>query len=269
MTSLSGYVRDRFMAFATERTLIEKMLTHMVNNRVQEFQDPLTSTLVLMATSPMQMSLCEAGLLPFKTNLLPVVPYSLLTASERRCLHEIISHVPDGQVHETIESSGQYTLTVLPFTQNLGSSSTITLMCKKTLLNAAVGAIMKGNDPLVGRSLSNIVLQRFMAQVPTPSDIAGQIMAALNPREVCDAPAITASSRKRASSAEADSEAEAGSDAEASADAEEGNEEAEEEAMEEEAEEEAMEEEESMAPPPPCPKINNKKKPKILPSIYN
>ena len=134
-------------------------------------------------------------------------------------------------------------------------------MCKKTLLNAAVGAIMKGNDPLVGRSLSNIVLQRFMAQVPTPSDIAGQIMAALNPREVCDAPAITASSRKRASSAEADSEAEAESDAEASADAEEGN---------EEAEEEAMEEEESMAPPPPpCPKINNKKKPKLLPSIYN
>ena len=261
MTSLSGYVRDRFMAFATERTLIEKMLTHMVNNRVQEFQDPLTSTLVLMATSPMQMSLCEAGLLPFKTNLLPVVPYSLLTASERRCLHEIISHVPDGQVHETIESSGQYTLTVLPFTQNLGSSSTITLMCKKTLLNASVGAIMKGNDPLVGRSLSNIVLQRFMAQVPTPSDIAGQIMAALNPREVCDAPAITASSRKRASSAEADSEAEAESDAEASADAEEGN---------EEAEEEAMEEEESMAPPPPpCPKINNKKKPKLLPSIYH
>ena len=236
MASLSGYVRDRFMAFATERTLIEKMLTHMVNNRVQEFQDPLTSTLVLMATSPMQMALCEAGLLPFKTNLLPVVPYSLLTSAERRCLHEIISHVPDDQVHETIESSGQYTLTVLPFTQNLGSSSTVTLMCKKTLLNASICAIMKGNDPLVGRSLSNIVLQRFMAQVPTPSDIAGQIMATLNPREVCDVPAITAA-RKRASDAE--------------------------------EEEEATEDTEVLPPPiPQATKINTKKKPKLLPAIY-
>ena len=241
MASLSGYVRDSFMAFATERTLIEKMLTHMVNNRVQEFQDPLTSTLVLMASSPMQMSLCEAGLLPFKTNLLPVVPYSLLTSAEKRCLHEIISHVPDDQVHETIESSGQYTLTVIPFTQNLGSSSTITLMCKKTLLNASIGAIMKGNDPLVGRSLGNIVLQRFMAQVPTPSDIAGQIMAALNPREFCVLPAITESGKRTSD----DSEEEA----------------------EESKEEEAMAE----VLPPPIPqatKNSTKKKAKLLPAIY-
>ena len=188
--ALCGYVRDSFTAFAFEKSFLEKMLTHMVNHRVQDFQDPLTSTLVIMASSPMQMVMCEAGLLPFKTNLLPVVPYSLLSITERRCLQDIISNVPDEQVHETIEASGQYTLTVLPFTQNAGSSATHTFMCKKRLLHALLGAIMKGDD-LRGRTLCNIVLQRFMAQIPTPSDVAGHIMALLNPPHE-GAPALVA-----------------------------------------------------------------------------
>jgi hypothetical protein len=287
--ALSGYVRDRFMAFALEKTLLEKMLTHMVNHRVQDFQDPLTSTLVLMASSPMQMALCEAGLLPFKTNLLPVVPYSLLSVAERRCLHEIISHVPDDQVNEAIESSGQYTLTVLPFTQNMGSSPTTTLMCKKTLLQASIGAIMKGNDPSVGRTLCNIVLQRFMAQIPTPSDIAGQIMSILNPNAVDCIQSITADiamsdagPRKRgfaevadeAADEAAEDSAEEAADEAAEDSAEEAADEAAEDSAEEaadEAAEDSAEEAADEAAEAPPPKVQDKpKKPRLfsLPSIY-
>jgi hypothetical protein len=177
---LSIYIRDNYTALVG--ALIERVLVHSVNHRVQDFQDPLTSTLVLMATSPMQMVMCEAGLLPFKTNLLPVLPYALLTPAERANVEEMLAHVPDDQLHETIESSGQYTLTVLPYTQNTGSSPTITLLCKKQLLHAFVNVMLSAHDlTQVGRTLCNIVLQRFLAQVPTPSEIVSSVMDVLQP----------------------------------------------------------------------------------------
>ena len=178
---LSAYLRNAYTAFVGR--VVERALAHMVNHRVQDFQDPLTSTLVLMATSPMQMVMCEAGLLPFKTNLLPVLPYPLLTAGERVQLEDMLGHVPDDQLHETIESSGQYTLTVLPFTQNTGSSPTVSMMCKKRLLHAFVSVMLSAHDSTqVGRTLCNIVLQRFMAQVPTSSEIVSSVMEVLSPK---------------------------------------------------------------------------------------
>jgi hypothetical protein len=169
-------VRESFLDLITEPSFLQRMFAHMVNNRVQDFQDPLTSTLVIMATSPMQMVLCEAGILPFKTTLLPVVPYALLTVCERKLMQDIISRVPDDHVSEAIESSGQYTLTVLPFTHNVGTSSTVTHMCKKRLLCALVESIRSKGHPDVVQALCNIVLQRFMAQISTPSDVAAHVM---------------------------------------------------------------------------------------------
>jgi hypothetical protein len=171
--SITALVREGFVALLSGEHFLERCLSHMVNHRVQDFQDPLTSTLVLMATTPMQMVMCEAGVLPFKTNLLPVVPYSLLTASERAGLEHMLSHVADEALHATIESSGQYTLLVQPFTQNIGSSPTATFLCKRRLLCAFVRVMLSVHESRqVGCTLCNIVLQRFMAQVPTPSDIA-------------------------------------------------------------------------------------------------
>lgn len=180
--AVAAFVREAYTNLVGETSFIERALAHMVNHRVQDFQDPLTSTLVLMATSPLQMVMCEAGLLPFKTNLLPVIPYALLTAEERQQLQETLAHVPDEQLHDSIEASGQYTLTVLPFTQNVGSSPTVTLLCKRRLLHAFVRVLLSVHaSAQVGRTLCNIVLQRFMAQVPTSSDIVSSIMAVLQP----------------------------------------------------------------------------------------
>ena len=139
--SVALYVRNSFTSIVSQHGFIKVVFEHMVNHKVQDFQDPLTSTLVLMATSPLQMVMCEAGLLLFRTNLLPVVPYALLVQSECIQLQEILARVPDDQLNETIESSGQYTLAVQPFTQNMGCSPTITYLCKKRLLHAFVEVI--------------------------------------------------------------------------------------------------------------------------------
>jgi hypothetical protein len=146
----------------------------------------------------MQMVMCEAGLLPFKTNLLPVLPYTLLTAGERLQLEDMLAHVPDDQLHETIESSGQYTLTVLPFTQNTGSSPTVTMLCKKRLLHAFVSVMLSAHDSVqVGRTLCNIVLQRFLAQVPTSSEIVSSVMDVLQPSNARPVKAILEPPKKK------------------------------------------------------------------------
>jgi hypothetical protein len=162
----------------------------MINHRVQDFQDPLTSTLVLMATSPLQFLLCESGLLVFKTNMLPVVPYTLLDPRERAQLHALVAEVPDAQLHDTTESSGQYTLCVLPFTHNRESSPAVHTLCKVRLLLGFVRAMRRPsreeephphpNHSIINRTLCGIVLQRFWSRVATPSDIIALVMRHLN-----------------------------------------------------------------------------------------
>jgi hypothetical protein len=188
-------MRERYLALVHSDSFIQRMLLHMINNRVQDFQDPLTSTLVLMATAPLQFMLCESGLLVFKTNMLPVVPYALLDPSERALLHTMVAEVPAEQLHETIESSGQYTLCVLPFTQNRESSPVVHLLCKVRLLLGFVRAMQRppradeppahphhddNGESVINRTLCSIVLQRFWSRVSTPSDTISLVMRQLN-----------------------------------------------------------------------------------------
>jgi len=195
---IDAELRAPYVALLQEEGFLQRMLLHMINHRVQDFSDPLTSTLVLMATSPLQFVLCESGLLPFKTNLLPVMQYGSLTVEERARLAALVQRVSTDQLHETIESNGQYTLTVLPFTHNASSSPTVCFVCRTRLLHAFVDVMLSGstkadatatttmmaddtnnNSVIVNSTLCNIVLQRFWSRVPTPSEVVNQIMARL------------------------------------------------------------------------------------------
>jgi len=86
-------IKEFFFNFTNNNSFIQRILVHMINHRVQEFSDPLTSTLVLMATSALQIVFCETGLLLFKTNLLPVIPYSILQLEELSKLHTLLAQV--------------------------------------------------------------------------------------------------------------------------------------------------------------------------------
>ena len=165
--------RDAFTKLV-EGPLLRRALLHAVNHRVQDFPDPLTTTLVLMATSPLQLVLCETGLLLFKTNLLPVFPDSLLRASERAQLREWIEPLPAEQLHETVEPNGQYTLTVAPTPR-----APPTLLCRRALLGVFVGLMTSPTD--AHRTLCHIVLQRFWSRVPTPSETVQAVMQQLSP----------------------------------------------------------------------------------------
>jgi hypothetical protein len=189
-----AHFRESFLALVSREGFLQRMLLHAINHRVQDFPDPLTTTLVLMATVPLQCVLCESGLLLFKTNLLPVMPYGLLHSEELEALHALLLGVPEGLTHETVESNGQYTLTALPFTHNQGASASVHALCKRTLLMAFIDVMQlhstsgggtnsnsSSNDPVVSRTLNNIVLQRFWSRVSTPSEVVMAVMQRLNP----------------------------------------------------------------------------------------
>ena len=167
-------LREKYIEFSSQDSFLRKIIVYMVNHRVQEFSDPLTSTLVLMATSPMQMVCCESGILPFKTSLLPVIPYGLLSLKENAFIQDTISQLSDDVMHETMESSGQYTLSIFH------ALSSKVFLCKRQLLLNFTFVMFNNNnvynDIAICKTLCNIILQRFMARVPVPSEMVSVVV---------------------------------------------------------------------------------------------
>ena len=175
--TMSTTIKDAYSTLMMNESFLQKILVYMVNNRIQEFTDPLTSTLVLLATSPLQLVFCESGLILFKTSLLPVFPYSCLNAETKSFFHQWVCASQDD--HESSDSSGQFTLTI-----SLNPKLPSIFVCKRALLSTFVYVMRNHNgtfnDPAVCCTLCNIILQRFMAVVPVPSDIVSSVMAQLS-----------------------------------------------------------------------------------------
>ena len=169
--------KESFAAFMQDESLLQRLIVHTVNNRIQEFSDPLTNTLYLLATSPLQLVFCESGLIFFKTSLLPVFPYNLLFPLEKQHLEQWLHATQED--HESSDSSGQFTLTV-----PLVPKQPLLYLCKKTLLMSFVHVMRHHNgtfnNPAICCTLCNIILQRFMAIVPVSSDIMNLVMQLLN-----------------------------------------------------------------------------------------
>lgn len=170
---------QNYIDMLQNKCFLQRLLVYSVNNRIQDFTDPLTTTLSLMLLSPIQVIFCESGLLPFKTSLLPVIPYNFFELKEIQLLKQIISDIPISQQKETMETSGQYTLTV-----KLNSPTKNVFIDKKSILNAFIHVIFKNNavynDKQICKALCNIVLQRLMARTNISSDIMEDIMTNMN-----------------------------------------------------------------------------------------
>jgi len=172
-------VRKTFHDIFEDDILIQKMLIYFINNRVQDFVDPLTTTLYLIMSTPLQFVLCESGILPFKTNLLPVFPYNILRIEHLKTLESIILEVPVENHRETMETSGQYTLSIF-----LNKQSCHKFINQRKVLENFVIVIFKNNriyeDLNVCKTLCNIVLQRLMSKIQFSSDLIEYIVSLIN-----------------------------------------------------------------------------------------
>jgi len=172
-------VRKKYHDIFDDDGLIQKMLIYFINNRIQDFVDPLTTTLYLMMSTPLQFVLCESGILPFKTNLLSVFPYNLLQKDHLQTMETIITEVPTEYQRETMETSGQYTLTIF-----LNKHNSHNFLDPKRVLENFVIIIFKNNkvyeDLNVCKTLCNIVLQRLMSKIQFSSNLIEYIVSLIN-----------------------------------------------------------------------------------------
>ena len=168
-------IKQRFYSMIHDDDFVRRYIVSCVNNRVQDFSDPLTSTLSLLLTSPIQIMFCESGIILLKTTLLPVFQYTLLTEKEILTLEEMLNEAPLEGQQETMESSGQYTLSLYPV-----YNSNFMYFDKKLILRNFTYIMFRYNndysDKMVCKTLCNIILQRLMARTSISSEIISNVV---------------------------------------------------------------------------------------------
>lgn len=158
-------VKKDLTLFFKRSCILQKIIVNNINNRVQDFPDPITSTLILMASSPMQFVFCENGILLFKTSNLPVLPYTSLNDEEREFLRNILEQVDTAHLVETYYGCGKFAVQM-----HVGTGNYVE---KKGLLLAFVEVMQKQKDfkeASVLQRLSDIILQRFLSNISVHSD---------------------------------------------------------------------------------------------------
>lgn len=182
-------LRALFAELIADEQFIRKVLVHTINNRVQDFEDPLTSTLIIMVNSPLQLVVCEAGIMIFRTNTLPVFPFDKLGAQHKQAILSIVEAAGVNGVTEAYHGCGKHTVQV-----SLGA---IPPLGKRQLLSVFVQAMTTQrsfSDQGVMKQLCNIILQRFLSSISVPSEDIKAVMeqlwgsaAAAGTAAVCDA----------------------------------------------------------------------------------
>ena len=158
-------LRKELIQFFQAPSMIQKIMVNHINNRVQEFPDPITSTLILMVSSPIQVVFCEEGVLLFKTSNLPVLPYNVLSDAEKRFLRDKLSGLDNALLHETYHGCGKFSVQI-----NVGGGI---YMPKTCLLLAFVDVMSKQKgfkEKSILQRLSDIIIQRFLSNISVHSD---------------------------------------------------------------------------------------------------
>ncbi len=164
-------IRKELIPFFYSTPILKKIIANHINNRVQEFPDPITSTLVTMVNSPMQVTFCESGILIFKTTNLPILPYETLNNEEMEFLSNTLSEFDNSSITETYHGCGKFSVQI-----NLGPGH---YMPKKNVLLGFVDIMLKQKDfkeKCILQRLSDIILQRFLSNVSMHSEDITLIM---------------------------------------------------------------------------------------------
>ncbi len=167
-------IRDQFLQFFQASSFVQKIIVNHINNRVQDFPDPITNTLVLMVSSPMQVVFCEAGILLFKSSNLPVLPYSALSIQEKKYLEKMMAEIDSTLLQETYHGCGKFSVQI-----NLGMGN---YLPKQTLLLAFVDVMGKQKEfkeKCILQRLSDIIVQRFLSNISVQSDDIAIVMQSI------------------------------------------------------------------------------------------
>ena len=159
----------RYTHWLSNNELLCQMYVFFVNNRLHDTQDPLTHTLILMTTMPIQFVFCESGVLPFRTPNLPIYPFTDMTRQQRVDIAALLSEVPSQNINESVEGCGKISVVI-----SLGTRTFVEkVLMTRAFIHAVVG---RSQLPLtystLPRRFCRIIFQRFISSVSmTPSQV--------------------------------------------------------------------------------------------------
>lgn len=161
-----------YMNFISDPELLCRIYIYYVNHRLYEHSDPLTKTLILMSTAPVQFVLCESGILPFNTSELPIFPFTDLFPEQRDRLFQMIKNIPPHNISEISSGNGGITLrSSLKF--NNTEKDSFFLLDKFYIMQAFVRAIkmfsrLPDDDKNIPCKFGQIIFQRYISSISLP-----------------------------------------------------------------------------------------------------
>ena len=147
---------------------LTRMFVHFVNHRLIQATDPITQTLVLMVNSPVQLVLCETGLIAFQNNDLPVYPYTKMSRQQLKFLHDTLIKMDESKLQLSTSFLGRFSLRI-PLTHGKAAY----FVSKKSMLDCLAYTMKQHKvheDAHVQATLCSIIQQRFMAAFPTSAE---------------------------------------------------------------------------------------------------
>ena len=144
---------------------LTRMLVHFVNHRLIQAADPITQTLVLMVNTPVQLLLCETGLIAFQNNELPVYPYAKMTKRQLRFLHDTLKRTEENKLQLSASFLGRFSLKIPLVVGN----KTAYFISKKAILHSLARTMQQHKVHKIDHvqaTLCSIIQQRFTAAFP-------------------------------------------------------------------------------------------------------
>lgn len=88
-------IGSRFAQLFLRGRSLRRLIKHLCNNCPGQVQDPITHVACTMMTSPVSISISEAGVCPFQDHPLLLYPYDMMSVQQRRFLRDLVTHFRD------------------------------------------------------------------------------------------------------------------------------------------------------------------------------
>lgn len=144
---------------------LRKTLVYLCNTVQGHVMDPITYTLCMMITTPVQIMLTQVGVAAFKDKNTSVFPYKLMTEEQKQFLRDFVT---DTETHVTgliasVQIGGGCVLCkrVKRPSEFLDAGAVLSAFCQ------SVQSSKTHTNPVMQRSICNIVIQRVGGQVST------------------------------------------------------------------------------------------------------
>lgn len=88
-------IGSRFANLFLRGKSLRRLITHLCNACPGQVQDPITHVVCIMMTSPVSISISEAGVCPFQDHPLLLYPFHVMTLKQRRFLRDLVVYFRD------------------------------------------------------------------------------------------------------------------------------------------------------------------------------